>query len=92
MAAQVCKPSYSAIRGRNSHVPLHLTTATIGSVFAMAIPRRSDTLFITRSPPTGQRRPSILPLSAPLTSASAIPEHPANPHPPQLTPGNRSIT
>ena len=92
MAAQVRRPAYSAMRGRCSHVPLHLTTATIGSVLAIAIPSRSATFPMVSAPPTGHISPSRLPASAPFTRASAIPLHPGNPHPPQLAPGSNSPT
>ena len=92
IAAQVCKPSYSAMRGRFSQVPLQRTTATFGSVLATAIPKRSATLPITSAPPTGHISPSIEPASAPFTRAAAIPEHPAKPQPPQLAPGRISPT
>ena len=92
MAAQVRRPLYSAIFGRASQLPLQRTTATIGSPLAIAIPKRSATLPITSCPPTGHISPSMLPASAPLTRASAKPPHPANPQPPQLAPGNCSVT
>ena len=92
MAAQVRSPLYSAILGRTAQLPLQRTTATIGSPLAMAMPRRSATLPITSAPPTGHFSPSMLPASAPLTRASAKPPQPAKPQPPQLAPGNCSVT
>ena len=92
IAAHVRNPQYSTVLGRFSHVPLHLTTATMGSVFATAIPNRSATCSITAAPPTGQLSPSRLPPSAAFTRASAIPEHPGNPQPPQLACGNTADT
>ena len=80
------------MRGRCSQEPLQRTTATLASVLATAKPRRSATLPITSAPPTGHISPSMLPASAPLTSAAAIPEHPAKPQPPQLAPGRSSAT
>ena len=80
------------MRGRFSQEPLQRTTATLASVLATAMPRRSATLPITSAPPTGHISPSIEPASAPLTRAAAIPEHPAKPQPPQLAPGRSSPT
>ena len=92
MAAHERRPSYSAMRGRISQVPLHLTTATFASVLATAIPSKSATCPMTSAPPTGQASPSMEPASAALTSAAANPLQPGNPQPPQLAPGNASVT
>ena len=92
IAAQVRKPLYSMTRGRCSQVPLQRTTAIFGSVLATAIPSKSATCDIVSCPPTGQSNPSREPASQALTNASAIPEQPGNPHPPQLAPGSASST
>ena len=76
IAVHVRSPPYSVVFGRNSHVPLQRTTATIGSVLAIAMPNKSATLPMVSAPPTGQLRPSRDPLSAAFTKASAIPEQP----------------
>ena len=91
-AVQVRRPSYSTVRERFAKHPPQRTTATFGSLAATAIPSRSAIFDIHSAPPTGQLSPSILPALAPFMSASAIPEHPGYPHPPQFAPGSASRT
>ena len=60
-----------------------------GSAVVVAMPRISDTLFMTGEPPTGQNSPSRLSLS---TQADAKAAQPGKPQPPQLACGSTSLT
>ena len=62
--AHDCAPSYLAIRGRLSQLPLHLTTAILGSLATASIPKMDAIFSIQDAPPPGHNNPSNEPESA----------------------------
>ena len=87
-ALQSCIPLYSYFSFVASHVPLHLTLATIFSPAPASTPIIAATFSATAAPPTGQPFTG----ASPLAIAAAKPPQPGNPQPPQLAPGKTSST